>query len=363
MDKLEDILLNVNRYKKKYIFGAQATAYGIYRALKIVFGINIDGFVVSDTKNNLTDIEDISVIGINDMDKVNSYTFIAVPEYLHSEIISLLQCKDKNNYCCIDTALEYKFMRELFRTEKKFVLLEDVEECESRVNEKQIAIYTAVSSKDKNISMTFPKGDIFKSVHAGAAIDSALCSDYRDNDGDNISDKNRNYAELTVTYWAWKNRKDEYKGIAHYRRYLKLCERDWKAFVGNDIDVVLPLPFVCYPTAESQYGRYNHRYVINNLFKVLEKRDLNMAAAAKEILRGEYIYQYNMLIAKKEVFDAYCDWIFPILSEVDELCEKWSEENNPDRLCGHLGEILTTLFFMLNKDKYKIVHTEKVWLV
>lgn len=42
----------------------------------------------------------------------------------------------------------------------------------------------------------------------------------KDNVGDNISEKNPNYCELTGLYWIWKNCNDEYKGLVHYRRYF-----------------------------------------------------------------------------------------------------------------------------------------------
>nr|MCR4673462.1 DUF4422 domain-containing protein [Lachnospiraceae bacterium] len=42
-----------------------------------------------------------------------------------------------------------------------------------------------------------------------------------DNEGKNISEKNKMYCELTAQYWAWKNMPDlDYYGFFHYRRYL-----------------------------------------------------------------------------------------------------------------------------------------------
>ena len=42
-----------------------------------------------------------------------------------------------------------------------------------------------------------------------------------DDSGDNISDLNCYYAELSGVYWVWKNYFEaEYVGVCHYRRYL-----------------------------------------------------------------------------------------------------------------------------------------------
>ena len=58
----------------------------------------------------------------------------------------------------------------------------------------------------------------------------------------------------------------------------------------------------------------------------------------------------------------YCDWLFPLLSRVEELSEPKGSER-ADRYIGYLGENLTTLYFMKNKDRLKIAHAGRLMLL
>jgi hypothetical protein len=60
-----------------------------------------------------------------------------------------------------------------------------------------------------------------------------------DDTGDNISDKNSNYAELTAQYWVWKNydlSEVDYVWFCHYRRYMTYYYKPnllWYIFAKN----------------------------------------------------------------------------------------------------------------------------------
>ena len=69
-----------------------------------------------------------------------------------------------------------------------------------------------------------PEGNIYIPVQVGPAKDD-FSGFVRDNTGENISEKNPNYCELTAQYWAWKNRKADVKGLVHYRRLFSKGKR------------------------------------------------------------------------------------------------------------------------------------------
>ena len=65
-----------------------------------------------------------------------------------------------------------------------------------------------------------PTDSIYLPVQVGAAGKVSIENYQRDDEGENISHKNAHYCELTGLYWAWKNLKVDYIGLAHYRRHF-----------------------------------------------------------------------------------------------------------------------------------------------
>jgi hypothetical protein len=78
-------------------------------------------------------------------------------------------------------------------------------------------------------------------IQVGAALTKERFSDMiPDNEGENISSRNRAYCELTAQYWAWKNDISDFYGFMHYRRYfsfspIKLKNETWVDEKGNGI--------------------------------------------------------------------------------------------------------------------------------
>ena len=68
-----------------------------------------------------------------------------------------------------------------------------------------------------------------------------------------------------------------------------------------------------------------------------------------------------MLIARKEILDDYCAWLFPILARIEERSEPKGNERK-DRYLGYIGENLTTLYFRHHRNDLNIVHTGRLML-
>lgn len=198
-------------------------------------------------------------------------------------------------------------------------------------------------------------------LQVGAVGSPTSCADFKDHEGDNISEKNGDYSELTGLYWVWKNYlhtcKDyDYYGLVHYRRLLDLSEDDILRLKDNDIDVVLPYPMPYSPNIEAHHKRYLTDSEWTSVLNVLQELCPEYAKAFEDILGQEYLYNYNIILAKQKVLDEYCAWLFPILFRIEEMNNPEGKKI-PNRYIGYVGENLETLYFMYHKHNLRIAHT------
>ena len=64
------------------------------------------------------------------------------------------------------------------------------------------------------------KSECIIPIHVGKANTELELDMIKDNTGDNISERNASWCELTALYWIWKNVQADYYGLFHYRRFL-----------------------------------------------------------------------------------------------------------------------------------------------
>ena len=231
-----------------------------------------------------------------------------------------------------------------------------------------LEVYVAKFHKDKPLSSVYSHPARLIPVQAGASLAPLKVADIQDNVGDNISVKNVNYCELTVLYCIWKNRlagerdkSGKYYGLFHYRRYLDLRNEDLCHLAARDIDAILPFPTIHEPNIKEHHARYIKESDWEAMLRSLEEIEPEYYAAYDKIFSQQYMYNYNIIIAKAAVLQEYCEWLFPILERVEELSIPKGSER-ADRYIGYIGENLLTLYFLYHKDRMNLVHTGRIML-
>lgn len=232
----------------------------------------------------------------------------------------------------------------------------------------KLCVFMAKFYKDKLLENPKDKPAWLIPVQAGAALTDERVAELLDNSGKNISRKNPNYCELTVLYWMWKNcltskngEDFRYYGLFHYRRWLDVRDEDIRHIVEEDIDVILPYPTIHEPDIKEHHMRYIKETDWEAVLQALKELSPEYYAVYDAIFSQEYLYNYNILIAKTEVLEAYCKWLFPILERTEELSVPKGSAR-ADRYIGYIGENLLTLYFMYHRKNLNIVHTGRTML-
>jgi len=354
----------LHQYSEIYLYGAGVIAFGVYKAIQELFRITVKGFLVTGEEGHPQQIERIPVIRVEKVKikKSRCFILIATPEEYHDEIVHTLKKTGFFQYIKIDAQMEYALMGAYLKRIRNINLIEDYTVSASDDHIRECQIYMAISHKDKCLQRIYKDDPWIRKVQAGAALTRDRISEFTDEGSDSLSEQNGLYGELTVTYYIWKYNDFPITGLFHYRRVLEVTKEQLALLWKREADVILPLPFVCTPDASGQYGRYLLPGDINIMLEVLQEKEPDHFGEIEEILKMPYLYNYNVLIARKEVFDDYCSWLFPLLEEIARRCEKEKRDRKP-RYIGRVGEVLTSVYFMRNKKRLRIVHAKKTWRV
>ena len=372
--RIDDILAKVSG--EIAIYGAGVVAYNIAEALREIYRLNCRRFFVSEAANT-------SGFGGIRAEVFSKERFrewgsplilVATPPVYHEAIVEKLCENGVEEYCLVDPDAEYSLMGEFYRRKRGFSTVESLPGYprenfrERNLSErKRVEVYMAVSAWDKPLKERYEMPPWIIPVQAGRKLAKEGLLDrgdlMRTDDFEGgISGKNGNYFELTVTYWAWKERRADYKGLCHYRRVFDLSESDLDKIKRNDVDALLPLPYLCRPDAGEQYFRYVSKEDFEAFLRAVSKVYPKRRDEIHGILKEELLYNYNMVIAKEHIFDEYCEFMFSILFEVEEDFKRQGMVRN-DRYLAYLGELLTSVYFTMQGRERKIVHGKKIWLV
>ena len=227
-----------------------------------------------------------------------------------------------------------------------------------------LAIY--VVSHKKHSLTTLPDGYI--TIHAGRALGEDL-GYIGDDTGDNISAFNPYLNELTALYWVWKNARQSIVGIAHYRRFFS--GKDSTKFNVADIvtsaqarellkkyDAIIGGQALFNLNSQNGWMVYDSEYdvklamsAINVIKKMLGRHQPEYVDAFEQIMNGRCLFPCNMMITRKYVFDAYCQWLFSfILPALDEFKDKLANVSvRRKRMLGFVAERMFGVWLLKNR--------------
>ena len=215
-----------------------------------------------------------------------------------------------------------------------------------------------------------PKDSIYMPLEVGVDVHGKKTNFTEDNSGDNISGKNSGYSELTGLYWAWKNLKSSYAGLAHYRRHFathglifsKPEKRLKKVLDVNDADDLLGKYDVILPKARNYYIENLYDHYVHTMYpepleitkEIIEKHYPEYMPEFEKLKTRKTAHMFNMLIAKKDIFDGYAEWLFDILFRLEKEVEKrgLKYDDFHARFYGRISELLLDIYLNTNNISY-----------
>ncbi len=260
------------------------------------------------------------------------------------------------------------------------------------------------------------KSQILQPLHLGRAVananckDGAICHDdaqwlventIGDNTGDNISLKNRHYAELSGIYWLWKNYEnigspDKIGWMQYRRHFIFNPEQTRKANRRHVLEQAYSIQFVgtVYNEYQQDYGLTDQE--INELvdeFDVVipqkthlglrgiksiaqdyercingtHVKDLKLYLRAIKKCAPEYYHLarqrlfhsndkrcYLSFVLRKDVFFDFCEKVFSVLDYIERRLDISNYNINGKRTLAYLGELFFDVYFEALSQKAEI---------
>ena len=224
-------------------------------------------------------------------------------------------------------------------------------------------------------------------VQGGAAVSDWDSGYAKDNTGENISTRNATHSELTSLYWAWKNNvfaDSEFVGLCHYRRYF-LAQKPLFSRTGfyrykqitpafernasklpatvaklfRSVDIITTKPFSARNekgklSLIDQYAYYHHVEDWDLLQDTIREICPAYLPSFMQYEQQGYFFQFNMFIAKKQLFDEYMHWMMKIIEHLEQVLPP-RQDPYQSRAIAFLSERLLGLYIHHH-------HLKNTWL-
>ena len=192
-----------------------------------------------------------------------------------------------------------------------------------------------------------------------------------DDTGENISDRNWNFCELTGLYWAWKNIDADYIGLVHYRRYFasrqnRFAPKRQRVIRHEELGILPKERHYYIETNYTQYIHAHHKQDLEVTRAIIARKCPEYLPAYDLYMSKTHGHHFNMFVMKRELLGHYCTWLFDILFELERELDISHYSTNDKRVFGFVSERLLDAWLITNNISYEelsLLHMEpQHWL-
>ena len=210
-----------------------------------------------------------------------------------------------------------------------------------------------------------PTDSVYLPIHVGKE-GKADIGFQGDNTGDNISSKNSHYCELTAMYWAWKNLEADFVGLVHYRRYFTRKEarsvekkkaqiisgKEWEKILSQTPIVVAKKRKYYIESNKSHYLHAHQVAGLDELERIIHEQYPDYVSAMEKVMNRTWAHMFNMFVMDKMHYDAYCEWMFAILAEIEKNVDISNYSTYEARIYGFVSELMLDIWLEKNQLAY-----------
>ncbi|ELY4671727.1 DUF4422 domain-containing protein [Cronobacter muytjensii] len=240
----------------------------------------------------------------------------------------------------------------------------------------------------------FVRNECFLPIHVGKETSNhPLDYAVSDNTGDNISEKNDSWCELTALYWAWKNLDADYFGLMHYRRLLhfgaegngchvfnNITQKEVKSYgwtpeivekVCSRYDVITGPVWNIHPVglpenimnARDFYAREHDVRALDIVTDIVKERYPDCYLPLLQSLSETTCVWGNIAVMKSLYFQEYCSFLFDVLTEAERRIDISGYDKYQRRVFGFLAERLLNAWLTYARNTYPGLRTGTLPLV
>ena len=182
-----------------------------------------------------------------------------------------------------------------------------------------------------------------------------------DDSGDNISDLNYSFCELTVMYWIWKNydkiENPDYIGFCHYRRIFDVDSETLDRFISDNHIIYAGFrERVKYETIYEQFCK-RHKNDLDLCIDYFRLNNKDFYESLNEYLSlpFEKSALFNMFVVQKDIFFECCGLLFELLFDLKNKIDLSTYSFYGSRVFGFIAErIIGAFFYHKFKQGYRL---------